>query len=650
MWERRVRRGAAVVAAGLLCVACSETEAPSGAYVLTDFSSDAAFFDAPFPDEARRGPEGLVDTSRFPGQGGNDLVQRLVAVSAETPAFGTTSTIYFQTSAPLDATTVEQSYETSVEEGASVFVIAVDATQPFYGQRHPVEVRFQEDGGPFGTIHQLSLLPLQGMPLAPDVLYAAVVTSAVRGADGLPLRASPALEAVRAGARPSGMSEAAYESHRTALAALEDLGVNNIEAVAVFRTADATAEFRTARELALALPPPTVSNLALRESFPEYCVYEGTTSLPDFQRGELPYNDGGAWDLVAAPNPAEARVVVTIPRNAGAQIPAVLFSRTGGGGDRPLVDRGVRGEDGTVIEEGTGPALEFARVGFAGISIDGPHGGPRNPAGADEQFLIFNVQNPIAMRDNIRQSALELIIETRLIDELAIDSSECGGADVRFDIKALMGHSMGATIAPLAFAVEPRFEALILSGAGGSWIANIIHKESPVEVRPFAEILLGVTGRHTLTEHDPVLGLLQWAGESADPPVYAAALEEGERHVLMLQGIVDTYILPPMANATSLSFGLDLAGPALDADDERLRSYATLGARLDFRARERVELPVAGNQNGHTRVVVQHGEDPIEDGHEVVFQTDGPKQQYQCFLRTLASGTPTVPPVGGPCP
>jgi len=50
---------------------------------------------------------------------------------------------------------------------------------------------------------------------------------------------------------------------------------------------------------------------------------------------------------------------------------------------------------------------------------------------------------------------------------------------------------------------------------------------------------------------------------------------------------------------------------------------------------------------GVTGVVVQHLEDGIEDGHEVVFQTDLPKIQYQCFLKTLRSGVGYVPAAAG---
>ena len=38
---------------------------------------------------------------------------------------------------------------------------------------------------------------------------------------------------------------------------------------------------------------------------------------------------------------------------------------------------------------------DFAREGVAGISWDGPHGGPRNVSGGDEQFLVYNFGNEL---------------------------------------------------------------------------------------------------------------------------------------------------------------------------------------------------------------------------------------------------------------
>ena len=173
-----------------------------------------------------------------------------------------------------------------------------------------------------------------------------------------------------------------------------------------------------------------------------------------------------------------ARVFVTIPRSAPGTdgYPTTIFVRTGGGGDRPLVDRGVRGENGgPPLAPGTGPAQEFAQVGVAGISVDGPHGGVRNVTASDEQLLIFNITNPPAMRDNIRQSALELVLLANLVGDVSIDTSACPGAAQPATLDAsrlaMMGHSMGATIGPLAVAVEPSIRALLLSGGQQKLVA-----------------------------------------------------------------------------------------------------------------------------------------------------------------------------------
>ena len=202
-----------------------------------------------------------------------------------------------------------------------------------------------------------------------------------------------------------------------------------------------------------------------------------------------------------------------------------------------------------------------------------------------------------------------------------------------------MGHSMGATIAPLVVAAQPRFEALILSGAGGSWIENVVHKQSPLPVRPLAELILRYRSGE-LRRDDPVLGLLQWGGEVADPPLYAATAPPA-LHVLMFQGIVDTYILPPIANALSLSFGLDLLGNPVDVTDPRLAAFAPLQPLLALGGRGVVYGSANANgADGATRVVVQHAQDAIEDGHEVMYQLDLPRRQYTRFLETLERGAP----------
>jgi len=117
----------------------------------------------------------------------------------------------------------------------------------------------------------------------------------------------------------------------------------------------------------------------------------------------------------------------------------------------------------------------------------------------------------------------------------------------------------------------------------------------------------------------------------------------------MMQGIVDDYILPRIANSTSLSFGLDLAGVELDTEaDPRLAGELPVGPLLPLDGRSTIALPAMSNValpggGSVTAVLTQHLEDGIEDGHEVVFQTDPPKHEYQCFLASwLATGAPSV--------
>jgi dienelactone hydrolase len=364
-----------------------------------------------------------------------------------------------------------------------------------------------------------------------------------------------------------------------------------------------------------------------------------------------------------------ANLVVTLPKRAmpSAGYPLIVFVRTGGGGDRPLVDRGRQAvEGGPPVEPGEGPARYFARAGFAAIEVDGPLGGLRNPNGADEQYLTFNVGNLGAMRDNIRESAVELDVIAHVGAGLHVDASACagsGGADVTFDAShiGIMGHSMGSWIEPLAVAHEPLFRALVMSGAGGSWIENIMYKQKPTPVYAAISTLVHVSD---LKADDPIMTFAQWALEPADPQVYGYAIirepvtTAQPRHVLMMQGIVDDYILPRIANSTSLSFGLDLAGPELDTEnDPRLAGELPIGPLLSLiplDARAAITLPATGNVGGTTAVVTQHLEDGIEDGHEVVFQTDVPKHEYQCFLASwIANGVPSVPVDGArdaPCP
>ena len=651
----------------------------AGTQVMMDFSREEGFYASPFPGDDRRRPDGSIDLDGFPNPDRIPFVEEaLKLLRAQRWGFGCTSAVYLRTTGAIRAENLPEVFQ-SVLPGAPVFLLCVDPASPDYLRRHPVDTFFSEDAGPFGAPNLLSLLPLQGIPLRPDTQYAAVVLRGLPDAAGAPLGVSLAMARIAAGQRPAELGDEAFHSSLAAVRALGAAGIAaaEIAGLAAFTTGDATAELGVFREHVLALPFPAPNrDFERHEVFEDYCVYETTIDMPVYQQGRAPFFCGGGdWAVDAAGNPVlqqweEANLVVTVPRGAmpEAGFPIVIFSRTGGGGERPLVDRGRHAEPhGPPVTPGSGPALHFARAGFAGLSVDGPHGGLRNVTHGDEQFLVFNILNPAALRDNVRQSALEIILQAHLLEGLRLDASGCpglttpGNGPVRFDVTkmALMGHSTGATIVQPVLAMEPRFRAVILSGAGGSWIENLVWKQSPIEVKPLAELILNYLGRgREIHEHDPAVNLVQWAGEPADAPVYNRLLAERDAgtplpHVLMLQGIVDTYILPPIANSTSLSLGLDLAGGSLDRVEPELRHFRPLGDLLVFSGGREIDLPASGNRSSpdgsrRTAVVVQHLEDGVEDGHEVVFQTDAPKQQYQGFLESLLQGVPVVPIPGNP--
>ncbi|TNE92750.1 MAG: hypothetical protein EP330_00610 [Deltaproteobacteria bacterium] len=618
---------------------------------LVKLEFDGELWDAPVPSQHMLA-DGLVQLQGIDNPDDVGFVDDLVElIDGDLDGFGTTSTLFLPLHRPVDPGTLPDLAGSLADDDASVQLVHIDS-----GVRVPIDVRFVEAADPYGPDGpHLAVLPLQGIPLEPDSVYALLVTTDVHYANGEQPEPSAVVHDLARGR--TDLAPELAQVYSDALDALPDELRSHLAGASVFRTQDPVAELH-AVTAAMAIPS-VVTTPTLTDVFDEYCVYRGTLSVENFQDGELPYqSEGGRWRFDAgAPvsqGTHEAYVDITVPRGAmpTGGWPLAVLVRTGAGGARALVDRGVRDAEGAVAIAGSGPALTFARAGFAGLSMDGPHTGLRN-TGGDEQFLMFNIGNPPAMRDNVRQTAAELAALPGLLDTWSLDTSDCPDASpsASFDLDhlALAGHSMGATVSPLVLAASEEYDAVILSGAGGSWIENVVHKQKPLQTAPIAENLLGYR-EGELTEFDPALMLLQWAGESADPPAMASAIRP-DLHVLMVQGIVDHYIMPPIANSTSLSLGLDLVGPSADAAHPELVDYRPLESLLAYGDGAQADLPYTGS--GATRVVFQQPEDGVEDGHEVWFQTEAAKHLTRCFLSTwLSDGTPTIPQPGGeqdPC-
>jgi len=681
----------------LLPLACSQptgqSTAPVSTHIVNMQFERASFYDAPFPSDDLVKADGTINVDGFPNPNDTSLVVMAKQLAAGTHGFAEEGAVYFTLSDAVDASLLPD-MAASVKPGANVMLVNVTPKSPDYLKPVPITVRFDADGGPFGAANLLSLLPLQGTPMRARETYAAVVTT------GLGFDPSPTMASIATGTQPSSLPSKVFTEYQAALTTLAQGGIaaSSVAGLAVFTTDDPTAQLKVVLDDAIThhLPKPDKA-FKQTDLFPTYCVYESTLPMPDYQSGSSPYTyscaaddptcikGGGDWQFDSSGHPImqrteEAGIVITIPRAKmpAAGWPIAHFIRTGGGGTaepgkqlRPLVDRGAMATNGgPTIANGTGPALYFAMAGFAGAEVDGPHENIRNLTNDNEDFLMFNVFNPKALRDNVRESGVEYALFAHVLQNLTLDVSDCPGASspAKFDAShfALMGHSMGATIAPMSLAFEPLYGVMVASGSGASWIENVIWKQQPLNVSSAVSLLLGYAqARRKLVEEDPVLTLFQWGEEPADSDVYSRDLIAEPpggmqpRHWLMEQGIVDHYIMPPIANAMSLSLGLDLMGTPLDVTSAELKTDGTptLESELQYSGGKQIATPVSGNRKSQgktlTTVVTQHPSDGIEDGHEIVFQTEPPKREYRCFLQTWAAGqTPIVPSAGavdGPC-
>jgi len=721
---------------------------------------DADFFAAPFPalgrvDDAQGGLQGAVDGDRFPAD--TPLLFRLRRLTS-TDGYGVSAAIFFQLDGAVPAGVLPASFAAPAFPDASSDAASAAAPGVFVFPRgHPdqpatvnVDVSWTRyavgDGSQSRQGFLLSILPVQGLPLAANTDYVAVVTTAIA-------QPSTFMQTLCGRATPAGISDADAQQYLDAvqqdLAGPLGVGCAQIAAMSLFHTSDPAHELPQVQ--ALAHDDLTVNELGCdAQPLPRegdssgwrceqaaYCVYSGTVLVPDYQRGTPPYlpyvSWQGSWpqepvgspsggapgctpDLGSAPEPSDptswaptwraARVVVTIPhappptRDDGTRAsayPVVVMARTGAGPGGSwvdsIVDRGPTLGGDCKTQVCRGPAEVFTSVGYAGISIDGPLVGisGTQPDEFNEDLAIFDFLNPDALRDNIRQSAVELTLVPDILQHLKIDLGQCEGAgtgDARFDLShmALFSHSMGSTISPLALAADPRYGAAILSGSGGSLIQNVLYKTQPLPVSAGGLLFGYAVSACDLSPRDPQLSLLQWALEPADSESYARRMVSDlgppgtwatphARDVLMIQGLVDHYILPPIADVMSLGEGLDLGvGPGSCNDDRycdkdpvhgevAAQGYPALADLLGLSGHRVLALADAGGNvawppnvppptppRNLTALVVQHRIDENRepgtcsvDGHEVIFESLLARHQYACFLHDfLNDETPRV--------
>jgi hypothetical protein len=344
--------------------------------------------------------------------------------------------------------------------------------------------------------------------------------------------------------------------------------------------------------------------------------------------------------------------------------PLVLYAAGAEGKARQVVDRTAIDAD---PDEGLGPAGEgpakiYAARGVAALGFVAPLTWERNPSGDGGLLDFWNVANLGAFRDNIRQGILDFTTLIAIAKTLSFDAALCPGAitpqgSIRFDASKLVihGHSTGSTIGSAVIALEPAPIGAVLSGAGGSWIYNVVMAEAPLEMKTIAGVLLGLHKPDEVDVFDPSITLFQTALESIEVMDWGRVTIESplngraSKDILLIEGVVDSYHFPRMVNAYGMSVGLDLVEPVVDPDAPS--EYALVGRNV-------LSAPAALNVSspfGRVTGVTIQREQNHQDGHYVPFELDDVKYRYGCFVDSLMRfGAGAAPKVVddalAPCP
>lgn len=633
-----------------------------------DLAAEAGFYDLPFPNDVDREPDGTLDLHDFPIPASSPvafLLRRYVGLADRATGAGPNSALFLAFDGSIDPASLPSSPSASLAAESSLQLVDVDPASPAFGKRLPLTWKFRAEAQTYGPANLLAVLPHLGFPLRRATRYAAIVTREARGADGAPLGSPLALEELKRGRAPAGAGHrgaAALALYIPAFVALERAGVarERIAAMTVFTSQDAVAGAVALRRWSLANEPESapLTPLARTDVFADYCVYESRVRVPIFQDGASPYAlEGGEIHFDGAGAPLVQRhedvsFAVTVPRGTpmpAAGWPILLYEHGGSGTYREVIERGALPDP----APGSGPAQVLARRGIAAFGKDGATNVNRgNPTGG---LLFFNFLNPVAFRDNVRQSAFEQTVAVRLLRALAFDARDCPGADssaaadglVRYDPAHVlfMGHSTGSTVGPVFVAVEPAVEGAIFSGSGVSYIRQVQYKSQPLPLAPVVRLLLAPG--EELDDFRPFLTVIQTAWEEAEPLSYEPFIVREpldgarSRNVFASFGILDTYNPPRAENPGAAALGLDAVAPPVD---DAIRDELSLSGHAV------VEAPVRGNVTGAdgapvTAAVRQYRADAATgEGHYVLFQLDEGKHDYGCFLATLVrDGVATVP-------
>ena len=620
-------------------------------------ATGGGFYDLPFPNELRRDPDGTVSIGGFPFPA-NPLVDQYRDAIETSAGFGIASGVFFQFDGPIDPASLPADPEASRQPGASAFLLDIDPHSRTRGTRIPLWSDFRAAADAYRPGNLLTLMPVPGHVLEHDTLYAAVVTDAVLDAGATPVVVAPAIARLAA-ATPANPFEVAaqplYDALWRHLEDREGLSRTDVVTATVFRTGSPAAVLEAGARLLRRRPAPSTSPLVELSLTASCRLFGGDLMLPQFQAGTPPFTTAGTGAFVV-----DADGVPVVQREEPVGVRLCIPQETADGTVRmprrgwPIVlyMHGTGGSKTSFVNEGIADLL--ASLGIASMSFDQPMHGPR--PGVPDDF--YNVANPLAFRDNSRQSAVEGLLLDELMGRLRFEPSAfvlppapgfvSPAVRVRFDRRrrAFFGHSQGSTVGPLVLALAKSHRGGVLSAGGGHLLLNVLTRDSPLfaglTAKQLVELLLGAT----VDAFHPALHLIQMGGEASDPLGYVDRFAVHRRgrplNVLFTHGMLDPDVPTTLTAAMVVAARYPLVSPiypnrvfpALPGYDFQ-ETFALAGLPV-------LTPPVTANIRGRATGGLVLYE---LDGHFPVFNNPDAITQWTGFMDTLAhERIPTIPP------
>lgn len=617
-------------------------------FTMSASSSPPAYGDAPFPTDAVREGDRLGMIAGLDALVGKqaDLIGAHVAAL---DGFGIRPLVEFFADAALDPASIPAR---TADRADAAGLVDVDPASPERGRVVAMDWRYDPARG------VLAGSPASGEVLREGTRYAAFATTRILSADGEAVRRAGTLSSDLA-------RHERWRTTAEALAELDeggpagDAAAGTIAGLAVFTTQRASAPLVAAREAFAGAPAPTLAfpdaavvfrtkarldavfGMAARATDGPRAGLErwgndnptgvahdsvgalatGTMTTLRFRRDDtgtdLPDDEtfdlaGGAprviavepipvtFVLPAAPAPAAGYPVVIYGHGLGASRDNLLtFAEplTSQGYAVVGIDMAGHGSRHTDVDAGSNLAGKPAFTGDRQL-----RDGFGDITGAATQLDFFEgFLNVAAIRDTIRQSALDLSRLVQLLRQPGLDLSALG-AGVTLDARriAYLAESFGTVVGTLFAAIEPDVDLFVLNVPGGGILDLILPSSAEIGAAALPFLTAIYKPSAPLGRWSPVISLMQAVIDGGDPLTYAPHVLRDRftiggqplrpRSVVALEVVGDQVLSNLGTDALAQALRLDVLAPHLEAP-AGLRS---------------IPSPAAGNLDGQTAVLVQY--------------------------------------------